>query len=101
MIGGFDSRTRQLHAAPPASLIFSQRLKQAREMRGLSQRQLGHLLGLSKATGGVRINRYEQQASKSDIQTAANLAVLLKVPLAYLFADTSEMADYILAFAPG
>jgi transcriptional regulator with XRE-family HTH domain len=55
---------------------------------------------LSKATGGVRINRYEQQASKSDIQTAANLAAVLKVPLAYLFADTSEMADYILAFTP-
>ena len=70
-------------------------------MRGLSQRQLGHLLGLSKATGGVRINRYEQQASKSDIQTAANLAAALRVPRAYLFADTKELADHILDFSPG
>lgn len=68
-------------------------------MRGLSQRQLGHMLGLSKATGGVRINRYEQQASKSDIQTAAELAVALRVPLAYLFAHSSELADHILAFS--
>jgi len=87
-----------LHTKPNASLIFSQRLKQAREMRGLSQRQLGGLLGLGKATGGVRVNRYEQQTSKSDIQTAADLATVLQVPLAYLFADTEELAAHILDF---
>lgn len=67
-------------------------------MRGLSQRQLGELLGLGKATGGVRVNRYEQQASQADLKTVARLAIVLEVPMAFLFADSEEMAIYILRF---
>jgi transcriptional regulator with XRE-family HTH domain len=67
-------------------------------MRGLSQRQLGELIGLGKVTGGVRINRYEQQTSQADLKTAAELAAALKVPMAFLFADSERMALHILRF---
>lgn len=67
-------------------------------MRGLSQRQLGDLIGLGKATGGVRVNRYEQQTSSADLKTASALAAALQVPLAYLFADSEALAEHILAF---
>lgn len=85
---------------PSALLIFSSRLKQARDMRGLSQRELGELLGLGKDTGGTRVNRYEQQVSQPDIQTVGQLSHALGIPMAFLFADSDEMALLILKLAP-
>lgn len=84
---------------PTASAIFAAGLKVARELRGVSQRALGALLGLSKATGSTRINRYEQLASRPDIDTAAAIAEALDVPLAYLVADSDDLARLILAYS--
>ena len=83
----------------PARAIFARRLKQARTLRGLSQRALGDALGLGKNVGSTRINRYEQQASLCDMETASKIARELGVPLAYLFAETDDLAEAILAFA--
>lgn len=52
-----------------------------------------------KDTGSARINRYEQQVNKADMETAAELARALDVPLAYLFAEQDDQADLLLAFA--
>lgn len=52
-----------------------------------------------KANGSVRINRYEQQVNRADMDTAATLAKALNVPLAYLFAEDDDQADLLLAFA--
>jgi transcriptional regulator with XRE-family HTH domain len=68
-------------------------------MRDISQRALGAMLGISKKTGSVRVNRYEQQASKADMDTAGELARALDVPLAYLFAEADDLAEVILAFS--
>lgn len=67
-------------------------------MRDVSQRALGAMLGMTKKNGSVRINRYEQQTSRADMDTAAALAESLGVPLAYLFAEDTELAEWILAF---
>lgn len=67
-------------------------------MRDVSQRALGAMLGMTKKNGSVRINRYEQQTSRADMDTAAALAESLGVPLAYLFAEDAELAEWILAF---
>lgn len=67
-------------------------------MRDVSQRALGAMLGMTKKNGSVRINRYEQQTSRADMDTAAEMAVALNVPLAYLFAESDELAEWILAF---
>lgn len=68
-------------------------------MRGLSQRALGGLVSEDKANGSVRINRYEQEVNRADIDTAAELARALDVPLAYLFAEDDDQADLLLVFA--
>ena len=68
-------------------------------MRDISQRALGAMLGVTKKTGSVRINRYEQQVSKADMETASELAKALDVPLAYLFAESDDLAEVILAFS--
>jgi transcriptional regulator with XRE-family HTH domain len=79
--------------------IFAKRLKTARAMRGLSQRALGGLMAGDKANGSVRINRYEQEVNRADMDTAAALAKVLDVPLAYLFAEDDDQAEMLLAFA--
>lgn len=68
-------------------------------MRDVSQRALGAMLGMTKKTGSVRINRYEQQTSKADMETASAMAKALGVPLAYLFAEADDLAEMILAFS--
>ena len=67
-------------------------------MRDVSQRALGAMLGMTKKNGSVRINRYEQQTSRADMDTAAEIAAALDVPLAYLFAESEELAGWILLF---
>lgn len=51
-----------------------------------------------KAKGSVRINRYEQEVNRADMDTAAALAQALEVPLAYLFAEEDDQAEMLLAF---
>lgn len=69
-------------------------------MRGLSQRALGALVDKdqSKDKGAVRVNRYEQQVNRADMESAAELAKALDVPVAYLFADDDQLAELILVF---
>ncbi len=69
-------------------------------MRGLSQRALGALVDKdqSKDKGAVRINRYEQQVNRADMESAAALAEALDVPVAYLFADDDQLAKLILDY---
>jgi transcriptional regulator with XRE-family HTH domain len=83
----------------PVATIFATRLKAARILRGLSQRALAGLVSDDKANGSVRINRYEQQVNRADMDTAAMLATALDVPLAYLFAEQDDQAEMLLAFA--
>jgi transcriptional regulator with XRE-family HTH domain len=83
----------------PVSAIFAKRLKAARALRGLSQRALGGLVSGDKDNGSVRINRYEQEVNRADMDTAASLARTLDVPLAYLFAEEDDQAEMLLAFA--
>ena len=66
---------------------------------GVSQRALGDALELWKQVGSTRTNRYEQQASLCDMETASKIARELGVPLAFLFAESDDLAEVILAFA--
>lgn len=80
---------------------FAKRLKEARDLRGLSQRALGGLVDKDgdKNRGAIRVNRYEQQVNQADMTKAAELAQALDVPLAFLFAEDDDLAAAILAFA--
>jgi transcriptional regulator with XRE-family HTH domain len=88
-----------LRLPDPVTATFAKRLKEARAMRGLSQRALGGIVTGDKAKGSVRINRYEQEVNRADMETAATLARTLDVPLAYLFAEEDDQAELLLAFA--
>ncbi|WP_242101566.1 helix-turn-helix transcriptional regulator [Lysobacter sp. M2-1] len=84
---------------PTARALFAARLKQARELRGLSQRALGVRLGLGPEKGSSRINRYEHQVTAVGFDNLERLAAELQVPVAYLLAENEAMAEAILAFS--
>ncbi|BDU21555.1 helix-turn-helix transcriptional regulator [Dyella sp. GSA-30] len=79
-------------------VIFQRRLKEARERRSLSQKQLGIQAGLDPFVASARINRYELGVHQPDLATVQRLADVLKVPTAYLFAEDERLARMILAF---
>lgn len=78
--------------------VLSRRLKDARERKGLSQKQLGIAAGLDRFVASTRINRYERGVHQPDPGTVQRLADALGVPVAYLFASDERLARMILAF---
>ena len=77
--------------------VLARRLKFARKAAGLSQRLLGMAAGIDEGSAAIRINRYEQAVHMPDFITAVNLATVLSVPTAYLFCETEELAELLLA----
>jgi transcriptional regulator with XRE-family HTH domain len=78
--------------------VLSKRLKEARERKGLSQKQLGIATGLDQFVASTRINRYERGVHRPDPMTVQRMADALGVPAAYLFASDERLARMILAF---
>lgn len=68
-------------------------------MCGMSQRALGGIVSGDKDKGSVLINRYEREVRLADMETATKIARALEVPLAYLFAESDDQAELLLAFA--
>ncbi|HHA2982091.1 helix-turn-helix transcriptional regulator [Stenotrophomonas muris] len=73
------------------------RLRQARVLRGLSQREVGVRMGMDKDTASARISRYESEGMSISLEALFELAQALEVPPAYLLATSPAMADAILA----
>jgi transcriptional regulator with XRE-family HTH domain len=75
------------------------RLKQARVAAGLSQKMLGIEAGIDAFVASTRINRYELGIHKPDLLTVRRLAEVLKVPMAFFYADTNdEIAELLFKY---
>ncbi len=75
---------------------FAKRLKQARILRGLSQKQLGIRAGLDQFVASARMNQYEKGVHIPNFATVYGIATVLSVPTAYLFCVEDELAEQIL-----
>jgi len=84
--------------ARSAREVFAYRMKEARRVLGMSQKKLGVAMGLPEDVAGVRINRYERAVHDCDTDTAQKMAKALGVSLAYLYAETDELAEIIKEF---
>ena len=80
-------------------VAFCRRLRTARVAAGLSQKQLGIKAGLDEFVASTRINRYEVGVHEPDVGMTRRLAAVLRVPLAYFYADDDVKADMVQAFA--
>lgn len=78
--------------------VLPRRLKEARNRKGLSQRELGIAAGLDRFVASSRINRYEKGVHHPDPVTIQRMADALGVPAAYLLASNDRLARLILAF---
>lgn len=75
---------------------FPKRMKYARTQSGLSQKELGILIGLDRFVASTRMNRYEKGIHAPDYGTARAIAAALNIPTAYLFCEEDELAEQIL-----
>ena len=78
--------------------VYSRRLREAREACGISQRVLGIKAGLDEFVASARGNRYETGVHHPHLQTQQHLAKVLKLPLAYFYAEDDELARLIADF---
>ncbi|MFM9428995.1 transcriptional regulator with XRE-family HTH domain [Variovorax sp. GrIS 2.14] len=74
------------------------RLKQARIAAQLSQKQLGVQAGIDQFVASTRVNRYELGVHKPDYLTAQNLAKVLGVSAAFLYAPEDEIAGLLFRY---
>lgn len=82
-----------------SSSPISKRLKEARLAAGLSQKNLGIAAGIDEFSASARMNQYETGKHTPDYLTLRRIAKVLKVPVAYFFADSDELADWIRLFS--
>ena len=82
-----------------ARSTFAKRLRDARTAAGLTQKQLGELVGLNPDVASTRINRYEKAVHDADWETAQKLANTLGVPLSALLAESDSLAEMIQLFS--
>ncbi|WP_377646547.1 helix-turn-helix domain-containing protein [Pseudomonas aeruginosa] len=72
------------------------RLKAARIRAGYSQKQLGMLVGMDEFSASARMNQYERERHSPNMRTSEQLAMVLQVPMAYLYCPEDELAELIL-----
>jgi len=83
-------------ATPPVS----KRLREARTVAGLSQKLLGIAAGIDEFSASARMNQYETGKHTPDYSTLNSIAKVLKLPVAYFYAETDELAELIKLFYP-
>lgn len=74
---------------------FAKRLREAREVIGISQKQLGIQAGIDQFVASARINQYERGKHLPDLLTAQRLAAQLQVPVSFLFEPNDDLAALI------
>ena len=74
---------------------ISRRLREARTLAGLSQRQLGVRVGLDLSVASVRMNQYERGVHEPHYGFVKRLAEALELPTAYFYADDPTLAQLI------
>lgn len=76
----------------------AKRLKEARTAAGLSQKSLGIAAGIDEFTASARMNQYETGKHTPDYTTLSRIAKVLKLPVAYFYTDTDDLAELVSAY---
>jgi transcriptional regulator with XRE-family HTH domain len=77
-------------------MTIGQRIKKARLRRGLTQQELGVLVGFPKTSADVRIAQYEASARKPKAEIKEKLSNVLKINPRYLYMpENYDMRDIV------
>ncbi|EHK2864327.1 helix-turn-helix transcriptional regulator [Vibrio parahaemolyticus] len=71
------------------------RLKNARKKAGITQKNLGVIIGMDEGSASGRMNHYEKGRHTPDISTLKKMAEVLNVPLVYFFCEDEESAELV------
>lgn len=74
------------------------RLKEARKAAMLSQKKLGIAAGIDEFSASARMNHYEKGRHSPDYSLLQRIAKVLKLPVAYFYAERDELAELIKLF---
>ncbi|MEZ9655616.1 helix-turn-helix domain-containing protein [Vibrio splendidus] len=69
------------------------RLKEARKKAGITQKNLGVMIGMEESSASGRMNHYEKGRHTPDISTLKKMADVLGVPLNYFFCEDESSAE--------
>lgn len=69
------------------------RIKAARKLANISQKELGIRIGMDISSASSRMNHYEKGRHTPDIQTLKRIAGQLNVPLTYFFCESDSTAE--------
>ncbi|WP_058373400.1 helix-turn-helix domain-containing protein [Pseudoalteromonas translucida] len=72
------------------------KLKQARTKSGITQKQLGVLIGMDENSASGRMNHYEKGRHIPDLATLKKIADELNVPLNYFFCEDEATAELVI-----
>lgn len=75
-----------------------ERLKQARQKTGISQKDLGVKAGMDESSASGRMNHYEKGRHVPDIEMLHKLAEVLDVPISYFFCEDELSAELVCIF---
>src|SRR5882724_4286275 len=78
--------------------IVVRRLREARTIFGISQRELGVRAGMDPSVASPRINQYERAKHLPDPLTLERLGRVLNCPLPFFYATDDDLAKQILVF---
>jgi transcriptional regulator with XRE-family HTH domain len=76
--------------------IVGRRIRERREALGLAQEKVGVAIGLDESSARARISRYELGVHEAPVPTAKQIALALKVPLAYLYCEEDSIANLLV-----
>src|SRR5438105_1108995 len=74
------------------------RLKEARKAARLSQKSLGIAAGMDEFSASARMNHYEKGRHAPDYSMLKRIGKVLKLPVAYFYAESDELAQWIKLF---
>lgn len=69
------------------------RLKQARKIVGISQKELGIRIGMYESSASGRMHYYEKGRHVPDVEMLRKISVVLHVPLNYFFCEDDLSAE--------
>lgn len=64
----------------------------------ISQKKLGIAAGIDEFSASARMNQYETGKHVPDLLTLKRISKVLKVPLAYFYAEDEAQADLLINF---
>ncbi len=74
------------------------RLKEVRKRKGLSQKKLGMMAGMSEESASGRMNHYETGRHVPTYETLKSIAKAVKLSVAYFYAENDKLAECIASF---